>query len=124
MIARGYETVVNVGCAEGYYAVGLARRMPTAHVHAFELVDETRRTCELTARLNGVEGRVSVSGAAGAGDVAPALRGRRLVICDCEGARLGATVVTHNVADFRRLGRHIRVRVAAPFPRSRSFPRI
>ena len=23
-----YEVVLNVGCAEGYYAVGLARRMP------------------------------------------------------------------------------------------------
>ena len=31
-------------------------------------------------------------------------------------ARLGATVVTHNVADFRRLGRHIGVQALAPFP--------
>jgi hypothetical protein len=85
-IARGYETVVNVGCAEGYYAVGLARRMPAARVHAFELIEKTRRTCELTARLNGVEGRVSVSGAASAGDIASVLCGRCLVVCDCEGA--------------------------------------
>jgi predicted nucleic acid-binding protein len=31
-------------------------------------------------------------------------------------ARLGATLVTHNVTDFRRLGRHLAVQVAAPFP--------
>jgi hypothetical protein len=85
VIARGYDTVVNVGCAEGYYAVGLARRMPTVQVHAFELVDETRRICEVTARLNNVDARVSLSGAANAGDVASALRGRSLVVCDCEG---------------------------------------
>lgn len=31
-------------------------------------------------------------------------------------ARLGATLVTMNVADFRRLGRQLGVKVAAPFP--------
>ncbi len=31
-------------------------------------------------------------------------------------ARLGATLVTHNMADFRRLGRHLDVRAVAPFP--------
>lgn len=31
-------------------------------------------------------------------------------------ARLGATLVTHNGADFRRLGRHLGVRAVAPFP--------
>lgn len=27
-IQAGYPTIVNIGCAEGYYAVGMARRMP------------------------------------------------------------------------------------------------
>jgi predicted nucleic acid-binding protein len=31
-------------------------------------------------------------------------------------ARLGATLVTHNAADFRRLRRHLDVRTVAPFP--------
>lgn len=31
-------------------------------------------------------------------------------------ARLGATLVTHNGADFRRLARHLAVRAIAPFP--------
>ncbi len=31
-------------------------------------------------------------------------------------SRLGATLVTHNLADFRRLGRHLPLRVVAPFP--------
>lgn len=31
-------------------------------------------------------------------------------------SRLGATVVTHNLADFRRLARHLPLRIAAPFP--------
>ena len=32
-------------------------------------------------------------------------------------SRLGATLVTHNLQDFRRLGRHLSIRVVAPFPR-------
>lgn len=31
-------------------------------------------------------------------------------------ARLGATLVTRNAADFRRLGRHVGVRAVPPFP--------
>ena len=33
-----------------------------------------------------------------------------------QSARLGATLVTRNVADFRHLGRHIGVQAVAPFP--------
>ncbi len=32
-------------------------------------------------------------------------------------ARLGATLITRNLPDFRRLGRALALRVAAPFPR-------
>jgi predicted nucleic acid-binding protein len=32
-------------------------------------------------------------------------------------ARLGATLVTQNVSEFRRLGRHLALRASAPFPR-------
>ena len=28
VISRSYPTVIDVGCAEGYYAIGLARRSP------------------------------------------------------------------------------------------------
>ncbi len=31
-------------------------------------------------------------------------------------ARLGATLLTHNTSDFRRLGRHMTLRAVAPFP--------
>ena len=34
VIARAYRQVLDIGCAEGYYAVGLARRIPDTIVHA------------------------------------------------------------------------------------------
>lgn len=37
IIKRGYQQIIDVGCAEGYYAVGLAMRMPSARVIARDL---------------------------------------------------------------------------------------
>jgi len=46
-ISRNYRTMLDVGCAEGYYAVGLARGVPGSVVYAG--VDEKCRS--LCARL-------------------------------------------------------------------------
>lgn len=43
LIARGFARVVNVGCADGYYAIGLARRLPPALVHAHDRDARARR---------------------------------------------------------------------------------
>jgi hypothetical protein len=56
----GIDTIVDIGCAEGYYAVGLARLMPTATVHAFDIDEKARRGCADLARRNGVEDRVII----------------------------------------------------------------
>src|SRR5207253_2384293 len=42
---RPYQRVVNVGCGEGYYAVGLARLLPAARVYAFDLSEVARALC-------------------------------------------------------------------------------
>ena len=36
-IDRNYETLINIGCAEGYYAVGLAIAMPNTNSLAFDI---------------------------------------------------------------------------------------
>lgn len=36
-IQRGYRTVIDVGCCDGYYAVGLSSRLPSARVFAFDI---------------------------------------------------------------------------------------
>src|SRR6478672_2459566 len=37
IIDERYEVIIDVGAAEGYYAVGLAYRMPEAHVVAYDV---------------------------------------------------------------------------------------
>jgi len=85
-IAEGLDCVVDVGCAEGYYAVGLARRLPEATVYAYDINPKARDACAELARRNGVEGRVVVREAFAPEGLAE-FEGRRcLLLMDVEGA--------------------------------------
>ena len=78
--------VVDVGAADGYYAVGLALRLGVGTpVHAFETDGGGRRLCREMAELNGVADRLQVSGACDPAALAAALCDRAFVLCDCEG---------------------------------------
>ena len=88
-VKRVPGTVVNVGCAEGYYAVGLARLLPDATVFAFD-TDWNAGRCRQTAELNGVSNRVVVNGLCTTEMLAHlvARAGRTLIFMDCEGGEL------------------------------------
>ena len=88
LLARPPEVVLNIGCAEGYYAVGLARLLPDAHIHAFDIDANARELCGATAALNGVSGRITIDGRFEGGDFQDFAGRRVLVICDIEGAEL------------------------------------
>jgi len=89
IVAAAPAVVVNIGAAEGYYAVGLARRLPELEVVAFEADSELRAACERLARLNGVAARVDVRGSCNAEVLAElGSRVERRSVCvvmDCEG---------------------------------------
>ena len=84
---RGPAVVVNVGCAEGFYAVGLARLLPEARVFAFDIDERAQQVCALSAELNEVAGRVVVGGFCTPGILADLTQqpGRILLLVDCEG---------------------------------------
>lgn len=79
--------VINIGGAEGYYAVGLARRLPAAEVRVFEQTDRGRELIEEMARVNGVGDRVDVAGECGPDNLNCSLKGHPtgLLVCDVEG---------------------------------------
>ena len=84
------HTVYNIGAAEGYYAVGLARMFPAADVIAWELNERGHSAIREMARANGCTDRISVRGACSVEDLARNMAGqdgdqRSLVICDVEG---------------------------------------
>jgi SAM-dependent methyltransferase len=84
----GLDCVIDVGCAEGYYAVGLARLMPAVTVYAYDIDEHARLACRALAEKNGVAERV-VIGAEFKPDGFEAFAGQRvLVMVDAEGAEL------------------------------------
>lgn len=90
VLDRGCPTILNIGCAEGYYAVGLALRLPEARVYAFDSDPSFRRLCETMASLNGVDDRVTIYDAATAVGLQTFVQNgdRSFIVCDCEGCEL------------------------------------
>lgn len=87
-IARGYDRLINVGCSCGYYAVGMALRMPGLEVHAFDLDPEARSACQRLATENLVADRINLGGRFEGPEFAALGGPRTLVICDIEGGEL------------------------------------
>ena len=61
VIDNKYDQIINIGCAEGYYAVGLAIRLPNAEILAYDIDSEARDLTLKMATLNGVSERVFIN---------------------------------------------------------------
>jgi hypothetical protein len=88
---RHYRTILNVGAADGYYAVGLTLRSPASRIVAFEMLPEFHRVIETGARKNNVWGRIWLYGACGSDDLSRELEqslGPALIFMDIEGAEV------------------------------------
>lgn len=81
-----YSEIINIGCGEGYYAVGLAMRLPSAKIFAFDTDPEAVSRTQEMARINKVENQLIT----GSFCTTAFLRDfnfmkKGLIICDCEG---------------------------------------
>lgn len=86
-IRTDYDCVINVGSAEGYYAVGFAYAMPRIEVFAFDIAEITDAMVPRLAALNDLQARVHKSGPCTPAELeAIASRhARPLVFADIEG---------------------------------------
>jgi trans-aconitate methyltransferase len=107
VVTRDYDLVVDIGSADGFYAVGLAMRCPKARVIAFDTEPRARKATAAMAQCNGVGDRVSVRGFCRATDLVDVVRDARraLVLSDCEGYERqlfpqgsGTALARHDVA--------------------------
>jgi hypothetical protein len=53
--SKNYSELIDVGCAEGYYAVGFALKNADMQVHAYDTDNQARLLCEKMAKLNGIK---------------------------------------------------------------------
>ena len=85
-ISEDYEVVLNVGSAEGYYAVGMARRMPNCKIFAFDTDRDAQTACVKLAKMNNVADQIEVGGTFKPENFSRFENKRTLFICDIEGA--------------------------------------
>ena len=81
-----YRNIINLGCAEGYYAVGLGLKNSTSNVLAVDISPIARKMCNKLIKLNSV-GNVDVKSSLTKRDIKALKEG--LVICDIEGDEVG-----------------------------------
>lgn len=62
IILEQCRDIAIIGAAEGYFAVGLALKIPTTCIHAFELDPEARKMMRLLAKKNGVLEKIRIHG--------------------------------------------------------------
>ncbi len=84
-ITSEYTYIINIGSAEGYYTVGLARAITNAMVVAYDTDTTCWDVCLQTAKLNQVEGRIVQRGNCTLEELQSAVKSNALIICDCEG---------------------------------------
>ncbi len=85
-----FKTIIDIGAAEGYYAVGMACAHPEAQILAFESDAHGQQLIAELAELNGVKGRVTVGGLCDIERLRHSLRQDpgALIIMDIEGGEL------------------------------------
>jgi hypothetical protein len=86
LLSENYTDIIDIGCAEGYYAVGLGLKFTGANIYAYDTDRDARDLCAQMAKVNGIENRVTIEGACTAKDLANfKFAGKGLIVCDCEG---------------------------------------
>ena len=85
IIKEGYDTLIDVGCAEGYYAVGLARALPNVKVLAYDLNPKARNLCQNLAEANRVADRIKIRQECSEEEIGRNAQGKTIIICDIEG---------------------------------------
>jgi hypothetical protein len=86
LISTGYSRVINLGCAEGYYAVGFARRLPQARVLAVDYNPHELALCRTMAAANGIsQDRIAFGLEASHDAIQAAVGGGALILADIEG---------------------------------------
>ena len=97
IINTSYSDIIDIGSAEGYYAVGLAKRMPNTIVHCYDINEKDIEFSKQMAKVNNA-GNLTWNTFCDENTLLNfAYKGKTLIMCDCEGYEL--ELFTKTVAD-------------------------
>jgi hypothetical protein len=83
IVSSPMSRFIDVGCAEGYYVVGIGRRRPDAEIIAFDIDAAARQMCRMTAKANNVNADIRRLATT---DYLATLAPGTVILSDCEGA--------------------------------------
>jgi Ribosomal protein L11 methyltransferase (PrmA) len=88
--AKNYDAFIDIGCANGFYAVGFAMISDNCDVIAYDISSDARRVTELNAKMNSVADRIVIKNAATHSELGDAIQQRKkaFLLVDIEGAEL------------------------------------
>jgi len=89
-IASTPDVVINVGCAEGYYSVGMATRLPGSQVFAIDMDERSMHVVNENVAANGVTNLSAINAVVDTAWLQNHCKDlvNPLLIFDCEGAEL------------------------------------
>jgi len=86
ILKEKYFSILDVGCAEGYYAIGLARMFPTANIYAFDTSEKALSLCKEMGEINNIGERLIFGSFFSEESLIKFdFSNKSLLICDCEG---------------------------------------
>jgi hypothetical protein len=128
---KRFGTIIDIGAAEGYYAVGLALIFPNAAVIAYEASADARSMLFEMAAINGIQDRVEIRGICLPSDLRTLPQSEVLILMDVEGTEIelldpenpmfrSATILFESHQD-RNL---IQAKILDPFSPTHSWTRV
>ena len=86
VLRRKYSKIINLGSAEGYYAVGLAKGLPQSHVLASDIDYRAQILCNKLAKLNRCKNLTTERELSHEKLNKEIVKNNTLILCDIEGA--------------------------------------
>lgn len=88
LLAPGTSLLIDIGAADGYFAIGAVRSGLYQRAICFEISERGRQRLRANAEMNGVAGNIEIQGEANVETLAPILANNDngVILCDIEGA--------------------------------------
>lgn len=81
---KNYVNILDIGCAEGYYAVGFAMKLPNTKIIAYDIDEEARKNSTELKELNGLT-NIEINAECTHKELNSKSKENTLVFCDIEG---------------------------------------
>lgn len=82
---RDYGTIIDIGCAEGYYLIGLGKSLPSIHLVGYDIDQKALGLTKDLYRLNHLSNKLTLVSECTPQDLNSRIDDNTLLICDAEG---------------------------------------